>query len=178
MHNGVYKDGTPAGNTFTADFSTAWVIRFPLCHRHLTIATCTPCRKYSPIKRCTLPLGIESAFVESQRQIPSIKLSMPEDDVTLWSWCTFSFIEPLFALANSRTLHDEDVWTLSPYFRHKVLFEKYLDYKRRHPDHSLLRFLLASNSLDLILDVALEMWSVVVGACLRLLIGTLSLTSE
>lgn len=32
-----------------------------------------------------------------------------------------------------------------------------------YPTHSLLRFLLVSNSLDLILDVVLEMWSAVVG---------------
>lgn len=33
----------------------------------------------------------------------------------------------------------------------------------RYPSHSLLRFLLVSNSLDLILDVVLEMWGAVVG---------------
>lgn len=89
---------------------------------------------------------------------------MPEDDVTLWSWCTFSFVEPMFSLANVRTVNESDVWTLSPYFLHKNLFEKYLDYVRQHPKHTLLRFLIVSNSLDLILDVVLEMWSVVVGS--------------
>lgn len=33
----------------------------------------------------------------------------------------------------------------------------------RYPTHSLLRFLLVSNSLDLVLDVILELWSAVVG---------------
>lgn len=33
----------------------------------------------------------------------------------------------------------------------------------RYPDHSLIRFLVVSNSLDLILDVVLELWSAVVG---------------
>lgn len=33
----------------------------------------------------------------------------------------------------------------------------------RYPTHSLLRFLLVSNSLDLFLDIVLEMWSAVVG---------------
>ena len=37
------------------------------------------------------------------------------------------------------------------------------DMAARHPTHSLLRFLLVSNSLDLILDILLEMWSAVVG---------------
>ena len=33
----------------------------------------------------------------------------------------------------------------------------------RYPSHSLLRFLLVSNSLDLIIDVVLELWSAIVG---------------
>jgi hypothetical protein len=33
----------------------------------------------------------------------------------------------------------------------------------RYPTHSLLRLLLVSNSLDLILDVLLELWSAVIG---------------
>ncbi len=57
---------------------------------------------------------------------------MPEDDVTLWSWSTFSFVEPLFSLANARTLNESDVWSLSPYFRHKNLFNKYLEYNKRY----------------------------------------------
>ena len=53
---------------------------------------------------------------------------MPEDSVNLWSWSTFSFIEPLFKVSNSRTVNDEDVWTLSPFFMHKTIFTKYLQY--------------------------------------------------
>lgn len=33
----------------------------------------------------------------------------------------------------------------------------------RHPTHSLLRFLIVSNSLDLFLDLVLELWSAFVG---------------
>lgn len=36
-------------------------------------------------------------------------------------------------------------------------------YDRRHPTRSLLRFLLASNSRDLILDIVLQLWSAVFG---------------
>ena len=55
---------------------------------------------------------------------------MPEDNVTLWTWMTFSFVEPIFGVANKRTLNETDVWSLSPYFTHKNLFLKYLDYQR------------------------------------------------
>ncbi|KAF9469837.1 P-loop containing nucleoside triphosphate hydrolase protein [Collybia nuda] len=95
--------------------------------------------------------------------VPSVALSCPEDDVTLWSWSTFSFVEPIFCLSQRRTLNDEDVWSLSPFFRHDNIFNKCLEYRDAHPTHSLLRFLLVSNSLDLILDVTLELWSTIVG---------------
>lgn len=62
-------------------------------------------------------------------QTPSNELTMPEDSVNLWSWSTFSFVEPLFDVAGKRTLHDTDVWNLSPYFTHKNLFNKYLKYR-------------------------------------------------
>ncbi|CDO75190.1 hypothetical protein BN946_scf184866.g31 [Trametes cinnabarina] len=96
-------------------------------------------------------------------QPPSSAYTMPEDSATLWSWWTFSFVEPLFKVSNARTLNDEDVWSLSPFFKHKNIFVKYLAYVRQHPTHSLLHYLLVSNSLDLILDVLLETWSATVG---------------
>lgn len=55
-------------------------------------------------------------------------MSMPEDSVTLWQWCTFSFVEPLFKVASLRRLEETDVWTLSPYFKHRNLFNKQLEY--------------------------------------------------
>jgi hypothetical protein len=79
----------------------------------------------------------------------------------LWGWATFSFVEPIFNLANKGTLNDNDVWTLSPYFKHKNLFNKFLEYRARHPTHSLIRFLIVSNSLDLILDIVLELWGII-----------------
>ncbi|KAL1739961.1 hypothetical protein HDZ31DRAFT_20024, partial [Schizophyllum fasciatum] len=94
---------------------------------------------------------------------PTACQTVPEDDVTLWQWFTFSFVEPIFGVSDKRTLQAADVWNLSPYFQHKNLFNKYLEYVTKHPDHSLLRFLLASNSLDLILDLLLSSWTVFVG---------------
>ncbi|KAJ3833131.1 P-loop containing nucleoside triphosphate hydrolase protein [Lentinula raphanica] len=101
--------------------------------------------------------------IATRNDTPSVLKTCPEDDVTLWSWLTFTFVEPIFDVANKGTLNDIDVWSLSPYFKHKNLFNKYLEYQAKHPTHSLLRFLLVSNSLDLILDVVLELWTAVVG---------------
>ncbi|CAL1717117.1 unnamed protein product [Somion occarium] len=113
----------------------------------------------------SLPLEpiLPSQNVAQRSDAPSSTLSMPEDNVNLWSWSTFNFVEPILRVASTRTLHESDVWWLSPYFTHKNLFNKYLEYCEMHPNHSLLWFLLASNSLDLILDVSLELWGAVVG---------------
>ncbi|KAG2126804.1 hypothetical protein DEU56DRAFT_742776, partial [Suillus clintonianus] len=96
--------------------------------------------------------------VANSADIPSSNISSPEDNANLWSWCTLSFVEPILDLAWKRTLNKADVWCLSPFFRHKNLFNKCLDYRSRYPTHSLLRYLLVSNSLDLLLNLALEMW--------------------
>ncbi|KAJ6483901.1 P-loop containing nucleoside triphosphate hydrolase protein [Mycena vulgaris] len=92
----------------------------------------------------------------------------------MWEWATFSFVEPIFHLANKGTLNDSDVWALSPYFKHKNLFKKCLKYRARHPSHSLIRFLLVSNSLDLILDIVLELWGFVPPYALKEILAALA----
>ncbi|PFH52248.1 hypothetical protein AMATHDRAFT_2254 [Amanita thiersii Skay4041] len=111
-----------------------------------------PLKEYKPAENVAKP-----------GDLPSNTLSNPEDDVTLWSWSTFSFLGPIFKVASIRTVNESDVWNLSPFFQHKIIFSKLLDYRSLYPNHSLLRFLLVSNSLDLILDVVLEMWSAIIG---------------
>ena len=132
---------------------------------------------------CEIILIYFSSFWQGKVQIPSATLSCPEDDVNLWSWCTFSFLQPILDLAMKKTLDDTDVWGLSPFFRHKNIFNKCLEYRAtyvcfcsifqplfftttmatRYPSHSLLRFLLVSNSLDLILDILLNLWIAILG---------------
>ncbi|KAG2353397.1 hypothetical protein BDR07DRAFT_1309581, partial [Suillus spraguei] len=51
----------------------------------------------------------------------------PEDDANLWR--TVSFVEPILHPAWKRTLNDANVGCLSPFFRHKNLFNKCLDYR-------------------------------------------------
>ncbi|KDQ63255.1 hypothetical protein JAAARDRAFT_29273 [Jaapia argillacea MUCL 33604] len=113
----------------------------------------------------TLPVQAQPPAdnVAGPTDIPSRSFSCPEDSANLWSWCTGTFVEPIFDVATSRTLQDSDVWMLSPYFKHKNIFSKYLEYQSRYPTHSLLRFLLVSNSLDLILDIVFELWGAIIG---------------
>ncbi|KAG8964419.1 hypothetical protein FRC00_002452 [Tulasnella sp. 408] len=86
--------------------------------------------------------------------IPSSKFTSPEDAVSLSNWFTFSFMNPLFKVAGVKTLNPEDVWQLSPYFKHRNLFSKYISTSQKNPHQSLLRFLFESNSLDLIISFA------------------------
>ncbi|KAF4573251.1 hypothetical protein EYR36_007762 [Pleurotus pulmonarius] len=113
----------------------------------------------------TLPMKshLPGTAVAKPGDSPSADFTCPEDNVSLWSWSTFSFAQPILNLAMKRTLNESDVWSLSPFLKHKNIFEKFLEYKTAHPKHSLLRFLLTSNSLDLILSITLEMWSAVIG---------------
>ncbi|KAF8707992.1 ABC transporter transmembrane region, partial [Rhizoctonia solani] len=102
------------------------------------------------------------------------ELTSPEDGASLWGWLTFSFMGPLFALANERSvrssesgkfsLNDEDVWALSPTFAHRNVFRRYLrEIKEKGQKFSLLWFLLRANSLDLIIDITLELYSAIAG---------------
>lgn len=59
-------------------------------------------------------------------------------------------------------LTDEDR-QLSPYFKHRNLFNKYLATNPDQNDQSLLRFLLSSNSMDLIISFTLQMYKAVAG---------------
>nr|VWP00151.1 Trehalase (EC (Alpha-trehalose glucohydrolase) [Ganoderma boninense] len=113
----------------------------------------------------TYPLGRHWPGPNVARPLepPSSKCTMPEDSADLWSWSTFSFVEPLFEVSNARTVNDTDVWALSPFFTHKNIFRKYLQYVSEHPTYSLLRYLIVSNSLDLIIVILLETWSAVMG---------------
>ena len=113
----------------------------------------------------TYPLRavLPSPGVGQPHSTPNSDTSGPEDAATFWDWVTFSFVSALFPLSSRRTLNATDVWTLSPYFLHANLFNKYIRYNQEHPKHSLLRFLFASNSLDIILDIAIEIYKSVAG---------------
>ncbi|KAI9600531.1 hypothetical protein H4Q26_000315 [Puccinia striiformis f. sp. tritici PST-130] len=57
--------------------------------------------------------------------LPSASYTCPEDNASLWEWLSFSFFNPLLDLSNTRTLKEDDVWQLSPFFQHRILFDRY-----------------------------------------------------
>lgn len=113
----------------------------------------------------TLPLRSElpGPNVSVPYSTPVYSQSNPVDAITFWDWMNFSFVAALYPTSARKRLDGEDAWSLSPYFLHKNLFTKYLKYIRLHPKRSLIHFLLSSNSLDIILDIAIELYKAVAG---------------
>ena len=77
---------------------------------------------------------------------PTDKLRSPEDDLTLWQFMSVSWMKPLIDLGNARQLNDEDVWSLSYEFQHRILHDRFRELKG-----SVLRRLVEANGLDLVI---------------------------
>ena len=73
-------------------------------------------------------------------------LRSPEDNLTLLQFMTVSWMSPLITVGAARTIHDEDVWSLSYEFQHRLLHDKF-----RELPGSVLRRLLEANAIDLVL---------------------------
>jgi hypothetical protein len=71
----------------------------------------------------------------------------PEDYTTLWGALSFGWVSPLVAAGAARTLHEADVWLLSPTLRAKALSAKFAALRGR----TLLRRLWAANTRDMLL---------------------------
>lgn len=72
--------------------------------------------------------GTRPFLIRVWTQPSSNQDTSPEDAANLWQWMSFSYIEPIFKSAGDHTLEEEDVWTLSPFFKHKNIFHKCLQY--------------------------------------------------
>ncbi|KJA19718.1 hypothetical protein HYPSUDRAFT_1094370 [Hypholoma sublateritium FD-334 SS-4] len=102
----------------------------------------------------TMPMGYWSSDVNSKDIGSSVS---PEDYCTLFDWVTFRWINPLIRLGKNTTLHEKDVWELSPTMQSRPLFFKFMDLRRK----TLLRRIIAANSFDMIFDFVLTIISVV-----------------
>lgn len=73
---------------------------------------------YLPSPKSAIPVSGASRLFDS-----------PEDGTTLLSWILVDWMNPLLTLARARTLDDTDVWQLSPYFQHSIIYPAYLKMK-------------------------------------------------
>jgi ABC-type multidrug transport system fused ATPase/permease subunit len=79
-------------------------------------------------------------------QPPTSRLRSPEDNLTLLQFMTVSWMSPLISVGAARTMQDEDVWSLSYEFQHRLLHDRF-----RGLSGSVLKRLLEANALDLVL---------------------------
>lgn len=70
---------------------------------------------------------------------------------------TFSWVYPLIKLGTATTLHEKDVWELSPTFQSRPVFIQF----GRTPRRTFLHQVWAANSLDIILDFSFTYVSVI-----------------
>ncbi|KAJ7147242.1 hypothetical protein C8R46DRAFT_1129771 [Mycena filopes] len=96
-----------------------------------------------------MPIHIPSGRVRKEDIGHSVS---PEDYTELWGWITFQWVHPLIQRGTANTLNDSDVWRLSPTMQSRPLFIKFQDTMH---SVTLLRHLVASNSLDMIFDFLL-----------------------
>ncbi|KAG8933322.1 hypothetical protein FRC02_012140 [Tulasnella sp. 418] len=75
----------------------------------------------------------------------------PEDYTTLWGWISFSWVSPLIERGTIRDLNENDVPDLSFSIQSKPVYRRFQDFKQS----TLLRRILAANSLDFFLDCSL-----------------------
>ena len=100
-----------------------------------------------PLRDVKLPnSGISPAF-----DSPTHQLRSPEDNLTLLQFMTVSWMSPLISLGSARQLNDEDVWSLSLEFQHRLLHDRFRELKG-----SVVRRLLAANGLDIVLITTLS----------------------
>ncbi|KAJ7045901.1 hypothetical protein C8F04DRAFT_452844 [Mycena alexandri] len=93
-----------------------------------------------------MPMNLPSAHIKKADIGQSVS---PEDYTRLWQWITFSWVFPLVKRGTANTLHEKDVWGLSPTMQARPVF---LQFHKNLHSVTLFRHLLATNSLDIMLD--------------------------
>ncbi|KAK2061271.1 ABC transporter [Colletotrichum caudatum] len=84
------------------------------------------------------------------RKEPTDELRSPEDNLSLWSFMTVSWMEPMIARGCEKQLHSEDVWQLPFDFQHERLHVLFHELRG-----SMTAKLFLANGLDLIIQSSL-----------------------
>ncbi|KAG8920033.1 hypothetical protein FRC02_001208 [Tulasnella sp. 418] len=79
----------------------------------------------------------------------------PEDYTTLWGWISFSWVSPLIDQGTIQDLTEHDIPDLSPSLQSKPVYRRFADFNQS----TLLRRIIAANSLDFFLDCSLTLVS-------------------
>lgn len=88
---------------------------------------------------------IVSEEVASPYDSASHDLDSPEDGTSLASWMLVTWMSPMLRLARKQTLNEPDIWKLSPFFKHHIIFPVF----KRMPGSTLLRKITYFTAFDL-----------------------------
>jgi hypothetical protein len=100
-----------------------------------------------------MPVGLPSTKVDEAEIGKTVS---PEDYCTLWQWMSFHWVLPLIERGTSKTLYEDDVWTLSSTVKSLPVFITF----NKIQSVGLIRKLWAANSLDIIADCLLTILSI------------------
>lgn len=89
---------------------------------------------------------------------PTDLLRSPEDNLTLWQFMSVSWMSPLMSMGKAKQLNEDNVWSLSYQFQHRVLHEKFRD-----TSGSVLKRLIDVTGIDLVLLSFLGIYQTVAG---------------
>ncbi|KAK8850432.1 hypothetical protein IAR55_004350 [Kwoniella newhampshirensis] len=98
--------------------------------------------------------GLKLASADVLARLPLITL---DDEVSIWSWLTFTWINDFIRLGNAKELQAEDIPKLSLTMQTAVIFSRFKDMK----SSTFLRRIFLANTLDVALDIALTILGVV-----------------
>ncbi|WWD20615.1 hypothetical protein CI109_105091 [Kwoniella shandongensis] len=98
--------------------------------------------------------GLKLASPETLARLPLVAL---DDDVTLWSWISFRWVNDFITFGASQELEPDDLPPMSLTMQSSIVFDKF----RRLTASTLLRKIMLSNKLDFALDFSLTIVQVV-----------------
>ncbi|KAI9642629.1 hypothetical protein NHQ30_009434 [Ciborinia camelliae] len=104
---------------------------------------------------------------------PSDSLRSPEDNLTLWQFMSVSWMSPLMSMGKSKQLNEENVWSLSYQFQHKVLHERFRD-----TSGSVLKRLIHVTGIDLVILSSLGIYESVADIAAPLLLQKILASME
>ncbi|KAH8918812.1 P-loop containing nucleoside triphosphate hydrolase protein [Atractiella rhizophila] len=102
-------------------------------------------------------LGLLTTLPLQPYQMPKMKEGerplSPDDYVTLIEWMAFTWVAGLMGVAQTKTITQDDVWRLSPFFHCRLVFQNF----QKLTGNVLLWRVARANSLDLIVGFFLHL---------------------
>lgn len=128
--------------TFTGGYDTS---RFKVTAHYVAVSAAAAAA-VTILRMPCFDVTLPSVDVSKVGQAPTCNLRSPEDNLPLWQFLTVWWIRPLMSVGRSRTLNEEDVWSLPYEFQHRGLHERF-----RRLRGSVLSRVFRANGIDVLI---------------------------